>query len=60
MELSDIKEFTAWMRENGVESFTIPGQIEVTFRDNETDRTSGFIPDHLVITEEEEMFDVQR
>lgn len=60
MELSDIKEFTVWMRENGAKSFTIPGQIEVIFRDNETDRTSGFIPDHLVITDEEDMFNVQR
>tara|TARA_B100000678_G_C17890114_1_gene375011 strand:- start:122 stop:304 length:183 start_codon:yes stop_codon:yes gene_type:complete len=60
MELSDKKELTLWMRENGAESFIIPGEIAVTFRDNETDRTSGFIPDHLVITDEEDMFNVQR
>lgn len=58
MVLEEVKEFVLWMKENGVESFTLPGVIDVSFRDTETDRSSGFVPDHLVITDEEEIFNV--
>ena len=58
MELEEIKDFVLWMKENGVESFTLPGVIEVSFRDTETARSSGFVPDHLIITDEEDIFNV--
>lgn len=58
MELEEIKDLVLWMKENDVKSFNLPGVIEVSFRDTETARSSGFVPDHLVITDEEDMFNV--
>ncbi len=59
MNTDEIKELVLWMKENGVKSFSLPGQIAVTFEGRKEDRTGGFVPAHLTITDEEDLFNVR-